>query len=150
MYIYLVAYFSYFRDEYDQLSEYTRSSTFSFIKQLDQVKELLDAHDKNPTDSDVEFVIKTLGCDVSAQQAVPTALYCFLRNLNQGFRKTLYYAISVGGDTDTIASMCCSLAGGYYGFNNIPQEWMDCCEGVNEMKNYAEQLYETYLSNFQQ
>jgi len=133
--------------EHDQLYEYTRSPAFSYVNQLNTIEELLSLHNKHKDECDVELVIKKLGCDVTAQQAVPTAIYCFLRNLDSGFEKTLYYAISLGGDTDTIGTMCGAIAGAYYGLSSIPKEWKNVCEASLIMKNYADQFYDGYVES---
>merc|ERR1712126_46633 len=106
-------------DEVEKLYEWTRSDSFSYTKQLNTVEELLTKHFENKDDDDIECVIKHLGRDISAQQAVPVAIYCFLRNLELGIEETLYYAICLGGDTDTIGSMCLAMAGAYNGYNLI-------------------------------
>lgn len=35
------------------------------------------------------------------------------------------YAANMGGDADTIAAICGGLAGAYYGFEAIPERWVD-------------------------
>ena len=53
----------------------------------------------------------------------------------------IIYTISLGGDTDTIASMAGALAGAFYGIEGIKSRWQDTCEGVEDAKQYAEQLF---------
>ncbi|KAF0313312.1 Poly(ADP-ribose) glycohydrolase ARH3 [Amphibalanus amphitrite] len=63
-------------------------------------------------------VVDLLGHDVTALSSVPTAIYCFLRALQplpgiqteSGLVRAIQYAISLGGDTDTIASMAGAIA----------------------------------------
>ena len=52
------------------------------------------------------------------------------------------YAISLGGDTDTIASMAGAIGGAYCGLGSIPQEWIDCCEESERAISLADSLYE--------
>ena len=47
------------------------------------------------------------------------------------------YAISLGGDTDTIASMAAAIAGSYYGVESIPKYWLRHCEGVDQAMEQA-------------
>ncbi len=51
------------------------------------------------------------------------------------------YAISLGGDTDTIATMAGAIAGAHYGVESIPKHWMKTCEGVDDALKFAEDLY---------
>lgn len=43
--------------------------------------------------------------------------------------RTLAYAVSLGGDTDTIATMAGAIAGAYYGDTCIPKSWISSLEG---------------------
>lgn len=94
-----------------------------------------------------EEVINVLGHSVNALFSVPTALYCFLRNTQSSdgelnaFRRTLEYTISLGGDTDTIASMACALCGAYYSDKNISKSLIKRCESSEEILEHADQLY---------
>ena len=72
------------------------------------------------------------------------SFYCFacfsLQNRNN-FEKTILHSISLGGDTDTIATMSGGIAGAYYGIEAIPSLWQDTCEGTSDAMEYAEKLY---------
>ena len=61
------------------------------------------------------------------------------------FQRTIIYAISLGGDTDTIASMAGAIAGAYYGFDSISPKWIALCEYHQQTINSAEKLYEKRL-----
>ncbi len=59
----------------------------------------------------------------TCQQTVPQAIECFKEA--DGFEDTLRTAISLGGDSDTLSAIACSLAGAYYGVpENIEQKAM--------------------------
>ena len=53
----------------------------------------------------------------------------------------MLYAISLGGDTDTIATMAAAIAGALYGVEQIPEAWQYYCEGVADAEIMAERLY---------
>lgn len=93
--------------------------------------------------------MRLLGNDVSAQNSVPLAIYSFLRGiskftdsyrLDNEFMRTLHWAISCGGDTDTIASMACGLSGAYLSVSKLPENLYKKCENWQEMKDLADQL----------
>ncbi|KAG8225774.1 hypothetical protein J437_LFUL005733 [Ladona fulva] len=103
-----------------------------------------------------EDVLFRLGAGVSALTSVPTAIFCFLRaqqgpiheiNTESAFRRTLQYAISLGGDTDTIASMAGALCGAFLGYDgvSISKNLIKHCEGSEEMLNLADRLYSKSL-----
>ena len=50
-------------------------------------------------------------------------------------------AISLGGDTDTIATMAAAIAGAHYGIDAVPKSWQAGCEGVSDAMKFAEELH---------
>jgi len=63
------------------------------------------------------------------------------------FQRTVIYAVSLGGDTDTIASMAGAIAGACYGIECVPAEWSDACEGTNTAKQFADKLFQIVSAN---
>ncbi|CAG2056041.1 unnamed protein product [Timema podura] len=57
------------------------------------------------------------------------------------FRRTLQYAISLGGDTDTIASMAGAIAGAFYGYEAINTSLQKHCELLDQVVKYADDLF---------
>jgi len=51
------------------------------------------------------------------------------------------YAISLGGDSDTIATMTGAIAGACYRIENIPKSWLKCCEGTEDALTFASDLH---------
>ncbi|EEB18428.1 ADP-ribosylglycohydrolase, putative [Pediculus humanus corporis] len=94
-------------------------SKYNYETQLTLMKNFFS---KESPPSDEEVVTK-LGNSVSSIFSVPTAIYCFLRaqeripkiDTDNPFRRAIQYAISLGGDTDTIASMTGAIAGAFFG-----------------------------------
>ena len=60
---------------------------------------------------------------------------------DNAYERTIMYAISLGGDTDTIATMAGAIAGAYYGIESIPPHWINLCEGTDDAIDIAESLY---------
>lgn len=63
--------------------------------------------------------------DVSCQGSVPEAIIAFLES--KDFEDCIRLAISIGGDSDTIAAISGSIAHAYYG---IPDKLGKCCRGI--------------------
>jgi poly(ADP-ribose) glycohydrolase ARH3 len=71
-----------------------------------------------------------LGTGIAAYEAVPMALYCFLRHPDS-FTQVIHEAVFIGGDTDTIASMAGAISGAFLGKEAIPPHWL---EAIREEK----------------
>jgi poly(ADP-ribose) glycohydrolase ARH3 len=52
------------------------------------------------------------------------------------------YAVSLGGDTDTIASMAGALSGAYLGESAIPLRWREEAEGAHRLREMADGLFD--------
>lgn len=79
------------------------------------------------------YSLDTIGKKGRAGRLTPTgyvvdSLECALYAWWDGgdtFEETVAYAANMGGDADTIAAICGGLAGAYYGFEAIPERWVD-------------------------
>jgi poly(ADP-ribose) glycohydrolase ARH3 len=85
-------------------------------------------------------VARELGNGVEAYNSVPTAIYCFLRNQGS-FEDSVLYALSLGGDTDTIGAMTGAISGAYRGDQAIPGRWRSRLEKGNYIEELAEKLW---------
>ena len=84
----------------------------------------------------------TFGNGIRAEQAVPAAIFAFLHKGRVSFEESINFAISLGGDTDTIASMAGAISGAYWGLDAIPRFWREKAEAVDEAIDFAEKIYE--------
>ena len=105
-----------------------------FYDKISKFDELLE----NPNDK--QNVIAQLGHGVEAFNSVPAAIFAFLANC-QSFASTVAYAVSLGGDTDTIASMAGAISGAYLGVNAIPIGWHRALENREYMVSLARKLW---------
>lgn len=78
----------------DEIYEFIDQNYYSLNKSVDKIRE-------------------TLQFDETCQVTVPVAIQCFYES--EDFEDCLRLAISVGGDSDTIAAIACSIAEAYYG-----------------------------------
>ena len=79
---------------------------------LPEIREYID---KNyyPMNFTLEEIRPSYSFDVSCQGSVPQALMAFFEST--GFEDAIRNAISIGGDSDTIAAICGGMAEAYYG-----------------------------------
>jgi poly(ADP-ribose) glycohydrolase ARH3 len=85
-------------------------------------------------------IIRELGNGIEAYNSVPTAIYCFLRN-PESFEESVLYAISLGGDADTIGAMTGAISGAYHGAEAIPERWRSRLERGDYIEELAEKLW---------
>ncbi|XP_077502110.1 ADP-ribosylhydrolase ARH3-like isoform X3 [Amblyomma americanum] len=117
------------------------------VFKLMHIKKLVSNPDLDPTPAEVA---KTLGNNITAQGSVPTAIYSFLRSQRplkdfeheSPFVRCLYFAVACGGDTDTIATMACSISGAFHGIGAIPSVLQRQCQSVDEVTRIADYLEE--------
>ncbi len=79
-------------------------------------------------------VVDQLGSSGSSLESVPTAIYAFLSH--RDFESSVIYAVSLGGDADTVGAMTGAIAGACYGIEGIPSQWRETVEN----RAYLEQL----------
>ncbi len=103
-----------------------------YREKIDRIEALL------PSGTPAE-VIDQLGHGIAALESVPTAIYAFLRH-RESFASVVIYAISLGGDADTIAAMAGALAGAYLGVTAIPAHWREQVEGAAYLQELADRL----------
>ncbi len=103
-----------------------------YLRKIEKIEELLKLENKRK-------VIEELGNGIEAHNSVPTAIYSHLKN--DGFTEALEYAISLGGDTDTIGAMTGAISGARYGIQNIPEEWRRRTERVKYIMRLARELH---------
>lgn len=108
------------------LEEKDKFESYNLIKLIDYsmfTEESLEVY-KRVLKEDIEKYsideIKSSGYVVDALEAS----FWILLNASS-FKEAIIGAINLGNDTDTIAAITGSMAGILYGYNSIPQEWLD-------------------------
>nr|XP_039263961.1 ADP-ribose glycohydrolase ARH3-like [Styela clava] len=138
------------------------------LENVTTTKEELDVYDEKmkiviklieqKTEVKAEDVINGgIKTDVTAHEAVPAAIFCFLYTLNEknipelskfnGLVRAVIYAAAISLDSDTVASMAGAIAGAYYGIEMIPPEWIEACEGSDRALKLADDLYKLNKNN---
>ena len=83
----------------------------------EEIKDFLESRFCYFMNYDLEELQKNYKFSSKTINSVPQAIFCFLESTD--FEDCLRKSISIGGDTDTIAAISCSIAESYYG---IPEE----------------------------
>jgi len=105
-----------------------------YRQKLAKVAALLDEADR-------ARVAAELGNGIEAFNSVPTAIHSFLSHA-RSFEEAVLFAVSLGGDTDTIAAMTGAISGAYLGVDSIPEKWRAKLENRLYIEELGEKLYE--------
>ena len=95
-------------------------------------------------ETDRARVVAELGNGIEAFNSVPTAIYSFLLHPSS-FEDAILFAVSLGGDTDTIGAMTGAISGAYLGIGSIPDKWWGKLENGLYIEELAEKLYEVWI-----
>ena len=92
-------------------------------------------------------IVRRLGNGIEAHRSVPTASYLALTH-SPDFQDAIRAAISLGGDTDTIAGMVGAIVGAHVGERGLPEEWIEQLEegprGLSFARQLAGRLFEVW------
>lgn len=67
---------------------------------------------------------------------IEAALWCLVTTDN--YRDCVLKAVNLGDDTDTIAAIAGGIAGLYYGYDAIPEKWLEAIRGREEVVDMCE------------
>ena len=97
--------------------------------------DLFDRILKNDISKYPEDIIKSSGYVLHSLEA---SLWCFLNSKN--YSEAVLKAVNLGEDTDTTAAITGGIAGIFYGFENIPEEWVVELVRKDDIEKLCEKL----------
>lgn len=109
-------------------------------KSKSEIKSYIEKEFGYDLNRSIDSIRKTYKFDVSAKGSVPEAIIAFLESTD--YEDAIRTAISIGGDSDTIACMCGGIAEAYY--RTIPADI------VREVKKVLPVEFNTILDEFYQ
>lgn len=112
--------------------------TLKKIIQGEKLKNILDKLEVSKTFSMLKHLgdlqkgqVKSSGYVVDTLEA---SLWCVLTS--NSYKEAVLKAVNLGDDTDTIGAITGGLAGLIYGFENIPEKWIEKLRNKNEIEKY--------------
>lgn len=125
------------------LREILWGGPIEYIRALNKIEEMLFQEKK----LSAREVVRTLGNGVEAHFSVPSACYIAV-TYSPDFCDAIRAAISLGGDTDTIAGMVGAIVGAHIGEKGLPGEWIEQLEegprGRSFARDLGDRLFETW------
>ena len=100
----------------DNIKRYYKNN--SYLEKFNRIltKKIIDLPESEISSSG--FVLSTL-------EAV---IWCLFNS--ESYKESVLKAVNLGRDTDTVGAICGAAAGIYYGFENIPKEWIEEITGT--------------------
>lgn len=126
------------KDFLEKIQEFIEEKEYR--EKLNWINEFLDSEPSR------KEIVRTLGNGVEAFNSVPTAVYSFLSH-PESFEDAVIYAVSLGGDADTIGAMTGAIVGSYQGADEIPDGWKEKLEDRDKIITLANKLLEAKKSN---
>ncbi|KIC61831.1 ADP-ribosylglycohydrolase family protein [Chryseobacterium taiwanense] len=80
----------------------------------------------------------TISSDGYVLHSLEASLWCFLNS--ESYSEAVLKAVNLGEDTDTTGAITGGIAGIYYGFENIPEEWVDVLVRKEDIENVCIKL----------
>lgn len=96
---------------------------------------------KNDISAYPEEEIKSGGYVLHSLEA---SFWCFLNS--ETYAEAVLKAVNLGGDTDTTGAITGGIAGIYYGFENIPEEWISGLVRKEDIEVLCEKLQEKLMN----
>jgi poly(ADP-ribose) glycohydrolase ARH3 len=125
------------------LREVLWGGPIEYIKALNKIEVMLSQEKR----LHAREVVQSLGNGVEAHLSVPSACYIAL-TYSPDFCEAIRVAISLGGDTDTIAGMVGAIVGAHVGEKGLPKEWIEQLEdgprGRSFVRSLADRLFDTW------
>ena len=115
-----------------------------YVKALNKIEEMVAQGKK----LEAREVVRSLGNGVEAQFSVPSACYIAL-TYSPDFCEAIRAAISLGGDTDTIAGMVGAIVGAHVGEKGLPVEWIEQLEDGPRGRSFAREVADRLFNAWQ-
>lgn len=119
-----------------------KKKSYELIKKLDYSffsMKSRKAYKRILEDDITKYSIEQISSSGYIVNTLETVIWCIFNTNN--FRHAILGTINLGGDTDTIGALTGALAGIIYGFNSIPEEWLE----VLQKREYLKLMYTSFI-----
>jgi poly(ADP-ribose) glycohydrolase ARH3 len=117
------------------LREVLWGGPIEYMRALNKIEEMVNKGKR----LEAREVVQFLGNGVEAHFSVPSVCY-IASTYSPDFCDAIRAAISLGGDTDTIAGMVGAIVGSHVGEKGLPMEWIEQLEDGPRGRSFARSL----------
>lgn len=129
---------------YDRIAGECTAYYCGLVSKLIQGGDLKVVLEESMSQAPWEFDLSKPLCEVKTSgfviHTLEAALICSY--LSCSFEEALVTAVNLGGDTDTVGAVTGGLAGAYYGYEAIPERWLNKLLVKDKLIRLADQLAE--------
>ena len=105
-------------------------------------KDCLDEYKRILVADISELEIDEIRSSSKVVDTLEAAIWCFM--MSDTYKECVIATTNIGGDTDTIGAVAGSLAGIFYGYGNIPKNYLEDLRKKDYLSELCEN-FETYL-----
>lgn len=116
----------------------TATSVLDFTQCLDVHSREIDVYDPLLREEMTKRDVSDVETIHHAHLTIKAAVYCFMNT--DSYEEAVLMAVNLGDDTDTTASVTGALAGIYYGFDAIPEKWVNGIRRSNDINDLCSRL----------
>ena len=122
----------------------TKQEAYKHIQGLDYRSFTVDSMNRYTRILDEQIEVQILDNIKSTGYIVDTlecAMWIFMNA--QHYKEAIIASANIGGDTDTIGAIVGSMAGIYYGFEDIPSSWLDKLQRKDYLMELVDRFYKS-------
>ena len=122
----------------------TKQEAYKHIQGLDYRLFTVDSMNRYTRILDEQIEVQILDNIKSSGYIVDTlecAMWIFMNA--QHYKEAIIASTNIGGDTDTIGAIVGSMAGIYYGFEDIPSSWLDKLQRKDYLMELVDRFYKS-------
>lgn len=117
-----------------------------YKKHADFAEELLHYERLNNMESFAKIPMEEINSSGYVVHTLEAAIWCLLTT--DSYKDCVLKAVNLGEDTDTTAAVAGGLAGLYYGYENIPNEWIDTIVKRNVIEGLCNRFCESIATRY--
>lgn len=122
----------------EKMEAYDQTIDFVNKNCLENYKDELEVYKNILTKEIITFDREKIKSTTYVVDTLDAVFWLFFNS--EGYKESVLKAVNLGGDTDTIAAITGGICGIYYGYESIPDEWIQTAIKKHKIKNMTEEF----------